>query len=394
MEYLKDVTHIETLHDYMEQLLNPRLMKSKSELYYEYKDIIEQVQPMDLFYLPYYQEDSELSIDEIKQSAGKFVNVFYHGLTEHQPKSYDSLLFTYLVQEHRAIEAYLDDIKPLFKQDKIASNVDAIRTHLRQCIDIDKVYIKMEHIVFPMIEDKLPSKQPLDVLWSLHDDARSTLKELLQLLEQPEIDMTSLIFLIGEYYNLVYGIHTKEELILFPVANTFLSKEVQENLFQDCLEVGFAFLEDIPEIHPTKQSIGINGGIFQSLTGTLNASQLGLIFKAIPLDITFVDRNDKVTFFNNRKERHFPRTPSIIGRLVHHCHPKKSVHIVEEILQAFKDGTKDQAEFWIDFGGTFLYITYYALRDEQGSYQGTLEVSQDVTKIRTLEGQKRLLEWT
>lgn len=394
MEYLKNLDHIERLHEYMEGLLDPKLMISKSELYHRYKDEIEQVHPMDLFYLPYYQEDTELTIDDIKDSAGKFVNVFYHGLSAHQPESYDSLLFTYFIKEHRAIESYLDEIKPLFKQDKLPSSKDVIKQHLKRCVDIDKVYIKMEHILFPMIEDKLPSKQPLDVLWSLHDDARQTLKELLQLLDQEEIDMTSLIFLIGEYYNLVYGIHTKEELILFPVAVSLLSISEQDQLFQDCLEYGFAFIEDIPEINQKRQDTTMNGELFQSLTGTLDANQLELLFGAIPIDITLVDKNDKVRFFNNRKERHFPRTPSIIGRHVHHCHPKKSVHVVEEILQAFKDGSRDQAEFWIDFRGTFLYITYYALRDDVGAYQGTLEVSQDVTRIRTLDGQKRLLEWT
>jgi DUF438 domain-containing protein len=113
----------------------------------------------------------------------------------------------------------------------------------------------------------------------------------------------------------------------------------------------------------------------------------------LPVDLTFVDENDRVAYYSEGPERIFPRSPAIIGREVRNCHPPKSVHLVNKILDAFKSGSRDTAEFWIELGGKFIYIRYFAVRDTSGHYRGTLEVSQDLTEIRKLEGQQRLLDW-
>jgi hypothetical protein len=126
-------------------------------------------------------------------------------------------------------------------------------------------------------------------------------------------------------------------------------------------------------------------------TGKLTPEQVDLILRALPVDISFVDENDTVLYYSEKKDRIFTRVPAVIGRKVQNCHPAKSVHLVEKILQAFKAGEKDSAEFWIQLEGRFIYIRYFAVRDEQAQYRGCLEVSQDVTEIRQLEGQKRLL---
>ena len=128
-------------------------------------------------------------------------------------------------------------------------------------------------------------------------------------------------------------------------------------------------------------------------TGSLNAEQVLLAFNHLQVDITIVDENDKVLFFNKAKDRFFPRSPAIVGRLVQNCHPPESVHIVEKIVEAFKIGKKDKADFWIQMKGKFILIQYFALRDENGNYKGVIEVSQDITEIRNLQGEKRLLNW-
>jgi DUF438 domain-containing protein len=110
------------------------------------------------------------------------------------------------------------------------------------------------------------------------------------------------------------------------------------------------------------------------------------------VDVTFVDENDAVRFFSATKERIFPRSPAIIGRSVQKCHPPASVHRVQRILDDFREGRRDVAEFWIQMGAKFIHIRYFAVRDEQGEYRGTVEVSQDVTHIRALEGERRLLD--
>jgi len=128
-------------------------------------------------------------------------------------------------------------------------------------------------------------------------------------------------------------------------------------------------------------------------TGLLTPEQINLLLTHLPVDISFVDEHDKVAYYSQTEDRIFPRSPGIIGRSVQNCHPSKSVHIVDKILQEFKTGNRDSAEFWIQMKGRFIHIRYFAVRDNQGNYRGTIEVSQDVTSIRGLEGDKRLLDW-
>jgi hypothetical protein len=128
-------------------------------------------------------------------------------------------------------------------------------------------------------------------------------------------------------------------------------------------------------------------------TGLLGLDQVNLLLSHLPLDIMFVDEHDEVRFFSRGEERIFPRSPGIIGRKVQNCHPPKSLHMVQRIVDAFRAGTKSTAEFWITIKGRFVHIRYFAMRDPQGGYRGTLEVSQDVTDIRALEGERRLLDW-
>lgn len=127
-------------------------------------------------------------------------------------------------------------------------------------------------------------------------------------------------------------------------------------------------------------------------TGRLTPGQVDLILRTLPVDISFVDQSDTVVYYSEKK-RIFTRVPAVIGRKVQNCHPAKSVGIVEKILKAFKSGEKETAEFWLETEGRFIHIRYFAVRDEAGKYMGCLEVSQDVTEIRQLTGQHRLLDW-
>jgi hypothetical protein len=128
-------------------------------------------------------------------------------------------------------------------------------------------------------------------------------------------------------------------------------------------------------------------------TGTVSAALLDLALRQLPLDISIVDDRDKVLYYSDSAHRLFPRSPAVIGRDVHDCHPQKSVAMVERILEAFKKGERDSARFWMELGGKFVVIEYRALRDAEGRYLGTLETGQDATELRSLSGQKRLLEW-
>jgi len=128
-------------------------------------------------------------------------------------------------------------------------------------------------------------------------------------------------------------------------------------------------------------------------TGTLSRNEIEAILDNLPVDLTFIDKEDSVKYFNKAEERIFKRPKSVIGRKVQKCHPQKSVHIVNKILDAFKAGEKNVAEFWIQLNDRLIYIRYFAVRDRSGKYLGTVEVTQDITKIKKIEGEKRLLDW-
>jgi len=127
--------------------------------------------------------------------------------------------------------------------------------------------------------------------------------------------------------------------------------------------------------------------------GLLTLKQINLIFKHLPVDLSYVDENELVKFYSDTKHRVFPRSAGVIGRAVQNCHPRESVHTVEEIIKAFRSGEQDEAEFWLEMGGKFIYIIYNAVRDEDGNFKGVLEMMQDVTHIRSLTGTQRLVTW-
>jgi hypothetical protein len=372
MEYLhKDDKLIKRLNAFMDALINAESKEEKRDVYETYKDTVQSISPIDLFYVNLYGAHSKASIDTIKANANKFVNTFKEGLERSELLSHDHP----------------------FKGASIKENHKAIKEGFEKLLFLERKYQKKENILFPRLEDKVPSTNPLKVMWALHDDARKLLKDLLDLLNDQSFDIKSFKSMIGNYYYLVYGIMQKEQLILFPVAIKVLDEQTMDAMYGESFDYGFTFIERTPPKLKSRTNESFENGLYKSQTGTLSFKQLTLIFSHLPLDITYVDKRDKVQYFNNKTDRQFPRSPSIIGRLVHHCHPPKSVNTVEKIVAAFKDGSKDTADFWIDFKGTFLYIRYFAIRDCEGAYEGVLEVSQDVTNIRTLKGQKRLLDW-
>jgi PAS domain S-box-containing protein len=237
---------------------------------------------------------------------------------------------------------------------------------------------------------------PLRVMWSVHDDAQKCLKNILSYLEDVEEKEHDLVLEIGEFYYMVYGLLQKQELILYPVASYVLEKQDFDEMYNECLDLGYAYIDSPKtkiQIEDEEHDEENEGVLYSSFTGTLTKEQLQLTLDTIPVDITYVDEDDKVVYFNNAKDRLFPRSPSVIGRTVDKCHPPESVHVVNKIVEAFKAGKKDKAMFWLQMKKKFILIQYFALRDEQGNYKGVLEASQDVTEIKSLEGQHKILDW-
>ncbi len=154
-------------------------------------------------------------------------------------------------------------------------------------------------------------------------------------------------------------------------------------------------MSKVPKREENKEgSKRLEENLIEFETGNMSEQEIEAVFNTLPVDMTFVDKNDTVRYFSQTKDRIFARPKAIIGRKVQQCHPQKSVHIVNRILQAFRNGSREVAEFWMNLEGRLVYIRYLPVRSRNGDYVGCLEVTQDITNIKKIEGERRLLDWT
>ena len=364
-------------------------------LYQKYKEDIMTVTPRDLMLIQYYQIHEGTSDQNMLKHVDKLINVFYKPLSSFSWKrpDPDSFIGT-LLRENEGCKAILEQFKDKIKDDTLERNPQELKDFVHKVLLYQEHLLKLENILFPFLEKKDERYQGLKVLWTLHDQTRQSLKKILSdsdiLTDQAKRNEA-----LGELYFKIYGLMQKQELILFPCAVYELSTEEMDEMKRQSFEYGFPYIEEPEKMEQTVSPIlfEMASKLFHTQTGHFDLFQLDAVLGSLPLDITLVDENDKVAYFSRPKERLFPRSAAVIGRDVRNCHPSDSVHVVEKILEAFKAGTKDHAEFWIQMKGRFIYIQYIPIRDEIGVYRGTLEMTQDITALRALEGEQRLLSW-
>lgn len=278
-----------------------------------------------------------------------------------------------------------------------------IEAMFNQLMDVDKHYLRKEYLVFPHLEQNEITGPP-KVMWGKHDEIREQLKGCIEILQSQELtknDLSeSLDLLFYPALKAVVDMVQKEEEILFPMSMDVLTTEDWYSIHKQTLEFGFCLYDPqvdwkpegfVEEKDETQVS---NDGNIQLPSGSFSAKEIMAILNSVPFDMTFVDKNDKVKYFTQGKERIFARNRSIINRDVRLCHPPGSTHVVEKILDDFKTGKASHAPFWIQMKGKFIKIEYFALRGEDGEYLGTLEVSQDLSENRALEGERRILAYT
>lgn len=321
---------------------------------------------------------------------------------------------------------------------------EALRAVLDEIGGIHNHYLRKENELFPVLEGH-GITGPSKVMWGVHDEIRAQLRAVRAKAETPGPGAAEASAKLARaVVEMVY----KENRILFPLAMETLSQEEWAEVRRGEDELGYAFVQpaapfpggaaaeatrlterespepgmapdpsgsDFPEgTPPSSHRQGSSPGLRLPIvstapvaavptslegdldlgTGRLTLEQVDMIFRHLPVDLSFVDADGVVRYYSETRERLFPRTPGAIGRHVTNCHPPKSVHMVEEILRAFSSGERDVAEFWIEMQGKFIHIRYLAVRNSARGYLGCLEVTQDVTGIRALEGQRRLLEWS
>jgi DUF438 domain-containing protein len=273
------------------------------------------------------------------------------------------------------------------------------RQAINELQDVDKHYQRKEHLFFTGLE-RHGITGPSKVMWGKDDQIRELLKDLGAALRERDVSVAELKILAATtgaaVAETVHEMIYKEEQILLPMCLQIFTADEWAEIWASSPRYGWCLVEPQTGYHPADEPIAdaqsLAGGVSLP-TGTLALEQLVAIFSAIPVDLTFVDADDRVAFFSEGPSRVFARSRAIIGRKVQNCHPPRSVDVVDRILDDFRTGRQTVAEFWIPFMGRFVHIRYFAVRAEDGRYLGTLEVTQDVTGIRALEGQRRLLEY-
>lgn len=285
--------------------------------------------------------------------------------------------------------------------DKLPGYVMQMRTIFNALSDIDKHYKRKEFLLFPYLEKHLITGPPT-VMWGKHDELRGFLNTAIKELESSITSVEQMQSIIERHLNIVLelvdGMIMKEEEILFPMAMDTLTEEEWFRIYSETLEFGFCLIDPEDEWKPSdvivEKQAYVDAGPIQLSSGSFDIQQLEALFLHLPIDITFVDANDKVAFFSHSPNRVFERNRSIIGRDVSMCHPPGSVHIVEQIIEDFKSGKENKAMFWMsNFQGRFIYIEFSAVRDKENNYLGIVEITQDITKMRELEGDQRLLSY-
>jgi len=375
-----------------------------------FKDLIQGVAAPEIAKIEQELMNEGLPAEEIKRLCDVHVEIFKEALEE-QDRPDPPLghpVHTYM-KENRASEKIMSDTSMLMGLLGQPPTVEAFAEHrqaLGELIDrlseINIHYTRKENQLFPMLEAH-HFTGPSQVMWSIHDDIRAHLKQAREAFSgnDPAQTVKVLQAAIQAMRDMIY----KEEHILFPTSLDMLSDGEWIKVKQGEADIGFAWVEPdegwpdeilkdtgIPAPEPEAVLQDVAGALGLD-TGRLSLEQINLMLTHLPVDLTFVDENDRVAYYSEGPQRIFPRSPAIIGREVRNCHPPKSVHVVNKILDAFKSGSRDSAAFWIELGGKFIYIRYFPVRDAGGNYRGCLEVSQDLTEIRQLEGQNRLLDW-
>ncbi|MFA7560828.1 MAG: DUF438 domain-containing protein [Candidatus Izemoplasmatales bacterium] len=342
--------------------------------------------------------DEGMGIDEIQSLCDVHAAVFNQSITDiHKPKDITQIpghpakVFS---DENKQILNLIDEeLKPyLERTDKTAYLM--LRIGIDRLLNISKHYARKEYLFFPSLEKKGISSIP-KVMWGVDDEIRNDLKKTKALLDNPNTDFLESKKAIKAVIERVEDMVIKEENILLPKLVDTMSFYDWIMADQGSDELGY-FLEKPKEswkkVDEQPEEEPLNQGEVRFDAGSLDAEQINAILNTLPLDMTFVDKDGYVKYFTQGKERIFERPKTVIGRHVTLCHPPQSVHVVEEIIESFKSGEKDHEDFYIHMKDMYVLIRYYAVRDKERNYLGTLEITEDINPIQAISGEKRLIE--
>jgi PAS domain S-box-containing protein len=346
--------------------------------------------------------------EELQRLCDVHLAVFGEQLEKQELQTPPGHPISILMEEHKILTQRAERLGILAKMIEEACDVvyvgdvlTEVQGIVKDFVDAEKHYLREENVLFPMLE-KHGITEPPAIMWMEHNQIRDIKKRLRSLVENwNAISFYDFKTQLGEVAKPLSSIlpshFFKENNILFPAALQVVTSEEWEEARKEFDEIGYRCFT------PSHVTVALQTekrktqtppeGLLQFETGSLSKEEAEAILDTLPIDISFIDKDDRVKYFNKAEKRIFVRTKAVIGRTVQMCHPQESVHIVNRIIEAFRKGEKDSAEFWITLDNRLVHIRYFAVRDKDGKYLGTMEATQDLTDIKKIEGQKRLLDW-
>jgi len=385
---------------------------SPQEVKERFRQVLEGISPLEIAKIEEELIKEGMPREEIQRLCDVHLVVFREQLEKQKLETTPENPINILMEEHKILLQLLEKLGTIVNSVQQAEDVSYVGEDITQLkhiaedfLDAEKHYLREENVLFPLLE-KHGIREPPAIMWMEHNQLRDKKKQLHNLIEKYNTlslqDFKKQLSETAKSLNSILSSHIfKENNILFPTAQRVVTEQEWRDAKREFDEIGYCrftpkHLIAIPEAKGVEkqkpEAVLAREGLLQFETGTLSKDEAEAILNTLPVDITFVDKEDTVRYFSASKERIFVRTKAIIGRKVQQCHPQKSVHVVNKILDSFKSGKKNVAEFWIPKGDGLVYIRYFAVRNKDGKYLGTVEVTQDITDVKKIEGEKRLLD--
>lgn len=387
----------------------------------DFKKLTDSISPTEITELEQALVDEGMPISEIQRLCDVHASVFKGSIEDIHRGNANKSKFSEghpvhtLKAENKAITQHLSGELLIalesYTENPNVSNKNALLSSVAKISQIEKHYSRKENLIFPIME-KYDITAPPQVMWGVDDEIRDTIKAVLAVLEDANPNPQSVKGSVNNLSSQIEEMIFKEEEIMIPMVLDIFTNEDWIAIEKSSSEIGYTMIQQPKRWKPEKNLIDAikskailkSGAVNTSMVavdsqtkikfdaGSLTSEELNSILNTMPIDMTFVGSDNKVRYFTQGKERVFERPLTIIGRQVKHCHPPKSVHIVEGIIEELRSGKKDNEDFWLKLGDLFVYIRYFAVRNKKGKYLGVLEVSQNIKPITELEGEKRLAD--
>ncbi len=373
----------------------------------EFKEFLGDVNPTEIARVEQELIKEGMPREEIQRLCDVHIAIFKESLEKAKTIAPQGHPVNILMEEHKKVLEFAGELKKVAGTVKEAGDFsDETIHHLNHIVkhlkDSESHYLREENVLFPYLE-KHGITEPPAIMWIEHDKIRKIKKDIYKLVdERTKLTFNDFVKQLGEMAVVLAEMLSdhfyKENNVLFPTALNVIEKDEWTDVRKQFDEIGYCCFTPEPAKMVTEEVRTLTQepkeeGVIKFETGTFSMDELEALLDTLPVDVTFIDKNDRVRYFSQSKDRIFVRAKAVIGRKVQKCHPQKSVHVVEKILNSFKNRKKDVAAFWINLNDRLILIRYFAVRNKDREYLGCLEVTQDITDIRKIEGERRLLDW-